>query len=52
MLLRIPDFPVHQRGLLWESVSRTSNVFIVWNEEKLDVFVYHSERLTGSLQCT
>lgn len=47
MLLRIPDFPVHQRGLLWESASRTSNVFIAWNDAKLDIFVYHSERLTG-----
>lgn len=47
MLLRIPDFPVHQRGLLWESASRTSNVFIAWNDTKLDIFVYHSERLTG-----
>ncbi|EFX73748.1 hypothetical protein DAPPUDRAFT_324995 [Daphnia pulex] len=48
ILLRIPDFPVHHRGLLWESASRISHVFVAWSDEKLDVFVYHAERLTGS----
>lgn len=47
ILLRIPDFPVHHRGLLWESASRTNNIFVTWSEEKADVFVYHAERLTG-----
>ncbi|KZS07049.1 Outer segment 6 [Daphnia magna] len=48
ILLRIPDFPVHHRGLLWESASQINHVFVAWSDEKLDVYVYHAERLTGS----
>lgn len=38
---------MHHRGLVWESASRISNIFVAWSDEKLDVFVYHAERLTG-----
>lgn len=47
-MLRIPDFPVHHRGLLWESASQINHVFVAWSDEKLDVYVYHAERLTGN----
>lgn len=47
MLLRIPDFPVHYRGLLWDSSSQMANVFLVWTDSQTDIFVYQAERLTG-----
>ena len=48
-MLRIPDFPVHHRGVVWESGRRGCNVFVAWNDEKCDVFVFHQERLSGNI---
>jgi len=45
--LRIPEFPTQTRGVLWESSSRSANVFMAWSTEQMDVYVYHPERLSG-----
>lgn len=48
ILLRIPEFPNQTRGVLWESSNRSANVFMAWNTEQMDVYVYHPERLSGT----
>lgn len=47
LLVEVPDFSPHVRGVLWETWALDRGVFITYDEDKIYTYMYSKEHVMG-----